>query len=106
MKTYTNKNVIFTPKLNHVLTLNIEIMASRRQLKKQISYIAGDLFLASLVEGVNRATVVDAIHNILGLIPRISHTQPGNVKGYYKKLREDLNKEIQVVADELNKSAQ
>ena len=103
MKTYTNKNVIFTPKLNHVLTLNIEIMASRRQLKKQISYIAGDLFLASLVEGVNRATVVDAIHNILGLIPRISHTQPGNVKGYYKKLREDLNKEIQVVADELNK---
>ena len=81
-------------------------MASRRQLKKQISYIAGDLFLASLVEGVNRATVVDAIHNILGLIPRISHTQPGNVKGYYKKLREDLNKDIQVVADELNKSAQ
>jgi hypothetical protein len=103
MKTYTNKNAIFTPKLNHILTLNIEIMASRRQLKKQISYIASDLFLASLVEGVNREAVVGAIHNILGLIPRISHTQPGNVKGYYKKLREDLNKEIQVVADELNK---
>jgi hypothetical protein len=103
MKTYTNKNAIFTPKLNHILTLNIEIMASRRQLKKQISYIASDLFLASLVEGVNREAVVGAIHNIIGLIPRISHTQPGNVKGYYKKLREDLNKEIQVVADELNK---
>ena len=103
MKTYTNKNAIFTPKLNHILTLNIKIMASRRQLKKQISYIASDLFLASLVEGVNREEVVGAIHNILGLIPRISHTQPGNVKGYYKKLREDLNKEIQVVADELNK---
>ena len=103
MKTYTNKNAIFTPNLNHVLTLNIEIMASRRQLKKQISYIASDLFLASLVEGVNREAVVGAIHNIIGLIPRISHTQPGNVKGYYKKLREDLNKEIQVVADELNK---
>ena len=103
MKTYTNKNAIFTPKLNHILTLNIEIMASRRQLKKQISYIASDLFLASLVEGVNREAVVGAIHNILALIPRISHTQPGNVKGYYKKLREHLNKEIQVVADELNK---
>ena len=76
-------------------------MASRRKLKKQISYIAGDLFLASLVEGVNRATVVDAIHNILGLIPRISHTQPGNVKGYYKKLHEELNKNIKVVSDEL-----
>ena len=79
-------------------------MASRRQLKKQISYIASDLFLASLVEGVNREAVVGAIHNIIGLIPRISHTQPGNVKGYYKKLREDLNKEIQVVADELSKT--
>lgn len=78
-------------------------MASRRILKKKISYIAGDLFLASLVEGVNRETIIEAIHNVLALIPRISHTQPGNVKGYYKKLYEDLNKEIQVVADELQK---
>ena len=79
-------------------------MASRRKLKKQISYIAGDLFLASLVEGVNREAVVGAIHNILGLIPRISHTQPGNVKGYYKNLNEALNKEIQIVANELAKT--
>ena len=80
-------------------------MASRRQLKKQISYIAGDLFLASLIEGTNREVIVEATHKVLELIPRISHTQPGNVKGYYKKLREDLNKEIQVVADELSKIA-
>ena len=79
-------------------------MASRRQLKKQISYIASDLFLASLVESVNREAVVGAIHNILGLIPRISHTQPGNVKGYYKNLNEALNKEIQIVANELAKT--
>ena len=76
-------------------------MASRRRLKKLISYIAGDLFLASLIEGVNREAIVEATHNVLNLIPRISHTQPGNVKGYYKNLREALNKEIQVVADEL-----
>ena len=76
-------------------------MASRRRLKKQISYIAGDLFLASLIEGVNREAIVEDTHNVLNLIPRISHTQPGNVKGYYKNLREALNKEIQVVADEL-----
>ena len=77
-------------------------MASRRKLKKQISYIAGDLFLASLVEGVNREAVINATHNVLNLIPRISQTQPGNVKGYYKNLREALNKEIQVVSDALN----
>ncbi len=78
-------------------------MASRRDLKKKISYIAGDLFLASLVEGVNREAVIGAMQNVLALIPRISHTQPGNVKGYYKKLYEDLNKEIQAVSDELDK---
>ena len=79
-------------------------MASRIKLKKQISYIAGDLFLASLVEGVNREAVLDAMQNVLNLIPRISHTQPGNVKGYYKKLHDDLSKVILVVSDELNKN--
>jgi hypothetical protein len=59
--------------------------------------------LASLVEGVNREAIVEATHNVLNLIPRISHTQPGNVKGYYKNLREALNKEIQIVSEELNK---
>ena len=78
-------------------------MASRRKLKKQISYRAGDLFLASLVEGVNREVVVEATHDVLELIPRISHTQPGNVKGYYKKLREDLDNAIAKVASELEK---
>ena len=78
-------------------------MASRRDLKKSIYYIADDLLFAAIVEGVNREVIFEAVNNVLNLIPRISHTQPGNVKGYYKKLREDLNKEIQVVADELNK---
>ncbi|MGL4851100.1 MAG: hypothetical protein ACRC3Z_00375 [Phocaeicola sp.] len=78
-------------------------MASRRTLKKEIYYISGELFMASLVEGVNREVVITATHNILALLPRISHTEPGNVKGFYKKLRADLNKEIQKVADELAK---
>lgn len=78
-------------------------MASRRKLKKQISYIAGDLFLASLIEGVNREAIIEATHEVIGLIPRISHTQPGNVKGYYKKLHEDLDKAIAKVSAELEK---
>lgn len=78
-------------------------MASRKDLKKNIQYIAGDLFMASLVDGVNREIVVESVHNVLALIPRISHTEPGNVKGFYKKLREDLNKEIEKVSAELAK---
>lgn len=79
-------------------------MASRKDLKKKIQYIAGDLFLASLIEGVNREVVIDAVHNVLALVPRISHTEPGNVKGFYKKLREDLNKEVEKVSAELAKA--
>ena len=40
-------------------------MASRRNLKKRISYIAGDLFLASLFEGVNRVVVLESVENVL-----------------------------------------
>ena len=79
-------------------------MASRRDLKKSIHYIANDLLFAAIIEGVNREVIFEAVTNVLNLIPRISHTQPGNVKGYYKKLHEDLSKEIQVVSDELNKN--
>ena len=79
-------------------------MASRKDLKKNIQYIAGDLFLASLIDGVNREVVIEAVHNVLALIPRISHTQPGNIKGYYKKLHEDLNLEIEKVSNELAKA--
>ena len=75
-------------------------MASRRNLKKKITNIASDLFLVSLMEGVNREVVCNSVHNVIKLIIRISHTEPGNVKGFYKKLNEDLNKEIKVVANE------
>ena len=80
-------------------------MASRRNLKKKITYIASDLFFATLMEGVNREAVIPAIHNVLALIPRISHTEPGNVKGFYKRLHEDLDKEIKIVADEMEKAS-
>ena len=65
-------------------------MASRRNLKKKITNIASDLFLVSLMEGVNREVVCNSVHNVIKLIIRISHTEPG--------------KEIKVVADELAKA--
>ena len=80
-------------------------MASRRDLKKSIHYIANDLLFAAIIEGVNREVIFEAVTNVLNLIPRISHTQPGNVKGYYKKIYEELDKLIQVVSDELANSA-
>ena len=80
-------------------------MASRRDLKKSIHYIANDLLFAAIIEGVNREVIFEALTNVLNLIPRISHTQPGNVKGYYKKIYEELDKQIQIVSDEVENSA-
>ena len=80
-------------------------MASRRDLKKSIHYIANDLLFAAIIEGVNREVIFEAVTNVLNLIPRISHTQPGNVKGYYKKIYEELDKQIQFVSDEVENSA-
>ena len=80
-------------------------MASRRDLKKSIPYIANDLLFAAIIEGVNREVIFEAVTNVLNLIPRISHTQPGNVKGYYKKIYEELDKQIQIVSDEVENSA-
>ena len=80
-------------------------MASRRDLKKSIHYIANDLLFAAIIEGVTREVIFEAVTNVLNLIPRISHTQPGNVKGYYKKIYEELDKQIQIVSDEVENSA-
>ena len=80
-------------------------MASRRDLKKSIHYIANDLLFAAIIEGVNREVIFEAVTNVLNLIPRISHTQPGNVKGYYKKIYEELDKQIQIVSNEVENSA-
>ena len=88
-------------------------MASRRELKKNVNYIAGELFMECLVNslyvpGTDKAKADELMGKILSMqdefISRISHTEPGNVKGFYKKLNEDLNKEIKVVADELAKA--
>ena len=36
-------------------------------------------------------------------ISRISHTEPGNVKGFYKKLHEDFNAKVDGILDAMGK---
>ena len=73
-------------------------MASRRELKKNVNYIAGELFMECLVNslyvpGTDKAKADELMGKI------ISHTEPGNVKGFYKKFREDFNKEVDAIID-------
>jgi len=36
-------------------------------------------------------------------ISRISHTEPGNVKGFYKKFRSDFNAKVNEIIDAIAK---
>ena len=60
-------------------------MASRKDLKKAINYIVSELFTEC---------VFISLHLQDDFLSRISHTEPGNVKAFYQKLREDFNNRV------------
>lgn len=87
-------------------------MASRRDLKRDISYVIGDIFTEcliykELVPGTNQKEAEKLIVDLLRIdnefITRISHTEPGNAKQYYHTLVKDFQKEISKVIDKLTK---
>ena len=72
-------------------------MAKRRTLKKNINYICSELFaecvaLTHYKVDIKQEDVDNVMTRIFG--SRISHTEPGNVKGFYKKLRMDFNAQV------------
>lgn len=82
----------------------------RRLLKKQVNYIAGELFaecvvLTQVVPGIDEKKVDDLMTRILYMqddfISRISHTQPGNVKGFYKAFKANFQAQVDAIIDEI-----
>jgi hypothetical protein len=68
-------------------------MSSRRNLKKQVNYIAGELFTECMINslfvpGTDKAKADQLMADVLEMqqefISRLSHTQPGQVKQFYK----------------------
>lgn len=87
-------------------------MAKRRMLKKSINYIIGELFTECIcirltLPNTEKEKVDGVMTEILNLqddfISRISHTEPGNVKGFYKKLHEDFNAKVDGILDAMGK---
>ena len=89
-------------------------MAKRRILKKEISYVAGELFTEALVcklyiPGVNQEKADALMARILDMqdsyIVRAGHPDGKDnkalVRNYYRKLREDLQNEVNAIADEI-----
>lgn len=87
-------------------------MASRRELKKNVNYIAGELFSECLINsmfvpGTDKEKADKLMGEVLTMqdefISRISHTEPGNVKGFYKKFRSDFNAKVNEIIDAIAK---
>ena len=83
-------------------------MASRKTLKKGINYIVGELFtecvyISLTLPEADKAKADKVMTDILDMqddfVSRISHTEPGNVKGFYKKLREDFNARVSSILE-------
>ena len=85
-------------------------MASRRNLKKGVNYISNLLIGMCIYEGAMadeakreslKPILLKAVNLQKDIVSRISHTEPGNTKGFYKKLREDFNKGVTELFQEL-----
>ena len=80
-------------------------MASRKVLKKNVNYIAGELFAECLmnslyVPGTDKKKADELMAEILKMQDEfISRTEPGNVKGYYKKFRSDFNAKVDEIIE-------
>ena len=87
-------------------------MASRREVKRDISYVIGDIFTEcliykELVPGTDKEEAEKLIVDLLRIdndfTARISHTEPGKAKEYYRALIKDFQTQIQEVIDKLTK---
>lgn len=87
-------------------------MANRRNLKKNVNYIASELFMECVVmnkyvPGTNKEQADELMGKILKMqdefLSRISHTEPGNVKGFYKKFHADFQAQVQEIIEAISK---
>ena len=86
-------------------------MANRRKLKKNVNLVSnmaiGACMIAQLDHENTEATnelIFEVLHLRRDILSRISHTEPGSTKKFYKRLNEDFKngiEEIIVKANEL-----
>jgi len=71
----------------------------RREIKKDINSLCGDLFaecvaLLQYKENPNKKDIENVMLTILqmqnDMVSRLSHVEPGSTKLFFKKMREDL----------------
>lgn len=85
-------------------------MANKRNLKKNINYITNLASGLCIVESLDAPKEKqDALQDLFiqcatlrkDIISRISHAEPGNIKGFYKKLKSDFHAQIDSIFEKL-----
>ena len=77
-------------------------MASRKTLKKHVKMIAGDLFAdcvaLSMCDSVNKEELERIMKEVIALyqdfVARISHTEPGSERAFYKQLKQEFTEKV------------
>lgn len=87
-------------------------MASRKNLKKAIKNICGELLAdcvaLRMVDQANTDVLDGLMVNILNLnnefVARINHTEKGSERTFYKKLREEFTDQVNAIAEDIAKA--
>lgn len=77
-------------------------MANRRRLKKAINNICSDLMLVNVVVLQDKPQSTEKLETIgqeilalnVEFVKRISHTEPGSVRLFYAKLRQEFSEKV------------
>lgn len=87
-------------------------MASRKQLKKSIKNITGELFTdcvaLSMCQQASQEALDQLMAEVLSLyneyVARISHTEPNNVHEYYRKLKSEFTEKVNDLSERIIKA--
>ena len=80
-------------------------MANIRTLKKTMNYIIYELCTETLVAEILKKAdpiktdeiLTDLLQLQQDFVSRVSHTEPGNVKGYYNQFYKDFNDRVDAI---------
>ena len=72
-----------------------------------MNYFSECLINSKFIPGTDKKKADELMVEIIKMqdefISRISHTEPGNVKGFYKKFRSDFNAKVNEIIDAIAK---
>lgn len=87
-------------------------MASRKQLKKSVKMITGELLIdciaLGMCQGADKEKLDTLTEEVLALhkefVSRISHTERGSEREYYRKFKEEFTERVNAISDSLLKA--